>query len=187
MCCPSVQLTSTSAQLDHLKLLDDPSSFMKFPEPQPVQPSRWSIDQRDKKLPSMVRGVRRSRAHRESDHDATRFGMFLKQHPACIALVEVHLDRTGRRVRDFGHRFAIRTLLDWYREGKNVEQQLVRARFRIPGACRWDQSRSRGGRHSGSGSSPPQKQGRCNASVSISRSTRTRDPPGRSRRELEPT
>lgn len=24
--------------LDHLKLLDDPSSAMKFPEPQPVQP-----------------------------------------------------------------------------------------------------------------------------------------------------
>ena len=33
-------------------------------------------------------------------------------------------DRTGPRVHDFRHRFAIRTLLDWYREGKNVEQQL---------------------------------------------------------------
>ena len=33
-------------------------------------------------------------------------------------------DHTGPRVHDFRHRFAIRTLLDWYREGKNVEQQL---------------------------------------------------------------
>jgi hypothetical protein len=33
-------------------------------------------------------------------------------------------DRTGPRVHDFRHRFAIRTLLDWYREGKDVEQQL---------------------------------------------------------------
>ena len=33
-------------------------------------------------------------------------------------------DRTGPRVHDFRHRFAIRTLLIWYREGKNVEQQL---------------------------------------------------------------
>lgn len=27
-------------------------------------------------------------------------------------------------MHDFRHRFAIRTLLDWYREGKDVEQQL---------------------------------------------------------------
>lgn len=33
-------------------------------------------------------------------------------------------DRTGPRVHDFRHRFAIRTLLDWYREGKDVEQQI---------------------------------------------------------------
>jgi integrase len=33
-------------------------------------------------------------------------------------------DRSGPRVHDFRHRFAIRTLLDWYREGRNVEQQL---------------------------------------------------------------
>jgi len=33
-------------------------------------------------------------------------------------------DRTGPRVHDFRHRFAIRTLLGWYREGKNVESQL---------------------------------------------------------------
>jgi integrase len=33
-------------------------------------------------------------------------------------------DRTGPRVHDFRHRFAIRTLVDRYREGKNVEQQL---------------------------------------------------------------
>ena len=35
-----------------------------------------------------------------------------------------HGDRTGPRVHDLRHRFAIRTLLDWYRDGKNVEQQL---------------------------------------------------------------
>lgn len=34
----SVQLTCTSGPLDHLKLLDDPSTFMKVPEPQFVQP-----------------------------------------------------------------------------------------------------------------------------------------------------
>jgi integrase len=33
-------------------------------------------------------------------------------------------DHTGPRVHDFRHSFAIRTLLHWYREGKNVEQQL---------------------------------------------------------------
>src|ERR1700758_1618857 len=33
-------------------------------------------------------------------------------------------DHTGPRVHDFRHRFAIRPLLAWYREGKNVEQQL---------------------------------------------------------------
>ena len=33
-------------------------------------------------------------------------------------------DRTGPRVHDFRHRFAIQTLLGWYREGTDVEQQL---------------------------------------------------------------
>lgn len=33
-------------------------------------------------------------------------------------------DRIGPRIHDFRHSFAIRTLLDWYRAGKNVEQQL---------------------------------------------------------------
>jgi len=33
-------------------------------------------------------------------------------------------DRTGPRVHDLRHRFAIRTLLGWYREGTDVEQQL---------------------------------------------------------------
>ncbi|MEZ5850302.1 MAG: tyrosine-type recombinase/integrase [Hyphomicrobiaceae bacterium] len=33
-------------------------------------------------------------------------------------------DRGGPRIHDFRHRFAIRTLLDWYREGRCVEQQL---------------------------------------------------------------
>jgi integrase len=33
-------------------------------------------------------------------------------------------DRTGPRVHDFRHRFAIRTLLGWYREGTDVERQL---------------------------------------------------------------
>lgn len=33
-------------------------------------------------------------------------------------------DRTGPRVHDFRHRFAIRTLLGWYREGTDVEKKL---------------------------------------------------------------
>lgn len=33
-------------------------------------------------------------------------------------------DRTGPRVHDFRHRFAIRTLLGWYREGIDVEEKL---------------------------------------------------------------
>jgi integrase len=33
-------------------------------------------------------------------------------------------DRTGPRVHDFRHRFAIRTLLGWYREGADVEKRL---------------------------------------------------------------
>jgi integrase len=33
-------------------------------------------------------------------------------------------DHTGPRVHDFRHRFAIRTLLGWYHEGIDVEQQL---------------------------------------------------------------
>ena len=33
-------------------------------------------------------------------------------------------DHTGPRVHDFRHRFAIRTLLDWYRDGADVERQL---------------------------------------------------------------
>ena len=55
-------------------------------------------------------------------------------------------DRTGPRVHDFRHRFAIRTQLDWYREGKSVEQQLpvlstylghtcVRDTYWYPSAC----------------------------------------------------
>jgi integrase len=35
-----------------------------------------------------------------------------------------HGDHTGPRVHDLRHRFAIRTLLGWYREGIVVEQQL---------------------------------------------------------------
>jgi integrase len=34
-------------------------------------------------------------------------------------------DRTGPRVHDFRHRFAIQTLLGWYRKGTDVEQQLL--------------------------------------------------------------
>jgi integrase len=35
-----------------------------------------------------------------------------------------HGDRTGPRVHDFRHRVAITTLVNWYRAGKDVEQQL---------------------------------------------------------------
>jgi integrase len=33
-------------------------------------------------------------------------------------------DHLGPRVHDFRHRFAIRTLLGWYREGTDIERQL---------------------------------------------------------------
>lgn len=33
-------------------------------------------------------------------------------------------DRAGPRVHDLRHRFAIRTLLDWYRDGRDVERKL---------------------------------------------------------------
>jgi integrase/recombinase XerD len=33
-------------------------------------------------------------------------------------------DHSGPRVHDFRHRFAIRTLLGWYREGADIERQL---------------------------------------------------------------
>jgi integrase len=33
-------------------------------------------------------------------------------------------DHTGPRVHDFRHRVAIRALLDWYRSGKDIEQQI---------------------------------------------------------------
>lgn len=33
-------------------------------------------------------------------------------------------DHAGPRVHDFRHRFAIRTLLDWYREGVDIEKRL---------------------------------------------------------------
>ena len=44
-------------------------------------------------------------------------------------------DRTGPRVHDLRHRFAIRTLLDWHREGKNVEQQLPALSTYLGHAC----------------------------------------------------
>jgi integrase len=33
-------------------------------------------------------------------------------------------DHSGPRVHDFRHRFTIQTLINWYRDGVNVEQQL---------------------------------------------------------------
>lgn len=90
MCHPFTSTDCTPSGVDRLKLLDDPSSFMKFPQLQPSCRSRWSIDKRDKKPPSMVRGVRRSQRTGEGDREATRFGV---QRPACIALVEVQLER----------------------------------------------------------------------------------------------
>jgi integrase len=44
-------------------------------------------------------------------------------------------DHTGPRVHDFRHRFAIQTLLDWYREGKDVEQQLPLLSTYLGHAC----------------------------------------------------
>jgi integrase len=44
-------------------------------------------------------------------------------------------DHTGPRVHDFRHRFAIRTLLDCYREGKDVEQRLPLLSTYLGHAC----------------------------------------------------
>ena len=44
-------------------------------------------------------------------------------------------DHSGPRVHDFRHSFAIRTLLDWHREGKNVEQQLPALSTYLGHAC----------------------------------------------------
>jgi integrase len=44
-------------------------------------------------------------------------------------------DHSGPRVHDFRHRFAIRTLLDWYRKGLNVEQQLPTLSTYLGHAC----------------------------------------------------
>lgn len=92
MCHPFNSADCTPSAVDRLKLLDDPPSFMKFPEPQPVLPFALLIGKRDRKPPSMVSGVRRSRAHRKGNPDGARFGVPLKQHPACIALVKCSLN-----------------------------------------------------------------------------------------------
>jgi integrase len=44
-------------------------------------------------------------------------------------------DHSGPRVHDFRHHFAIRTLLDWHRQGKNVEQQLPALSTYLGHAC----------------------------------------------------
>jgi integrase len=44
-------------------------------------------------------------------------------------------DHSGPRVHDLRHRFAIRTLLDWHRQGKNVEQQLPALSTYLGHAC----------------------------------------------------
>ena len=44
-------------------------------------------------------------------------------------------DHTGPRVHDFRHSFAIRTLLDWYREGIDVEQRLPALSTYLGHAC----------------------------------------------------
>lgn len=75
-------------------------------------------------------------AMRCSDHAAARPSSLPNREAACCTSTFIASsgdcpersgcggDRTGPRVHDFRHRFAIRTLLDWYREGKDVEQQL---------------------------------------------------------------
>jgi integrase len=44
-------------------------------------------------------------------------------------------DHSGPRVHDFRYRFAIRTLLDWHRQGKNVQQQLPALSTYLGHAC----------------------------------------------------
>jgi integrase len=44
-------------------------------------------------------------------------------------------DHSGPRVHDFRHRFAIRTLLGWYRQGTDIEQQLPALSTYLGHAC----------------------------------------------------
>src|SRR5208282_5734474 len=52
-------------------------------------------------------------------------------------------DRTGPRVHDFRHTFAIRTLLGWYRSGGDVEKKLPALSTYLGHACVRDGSVAR--------------------------------------------
>jgi len=88
-----------------------------------------------------TRAALRRYAQRRDDYLGSRFGptFFVAERGGQLLHQYVHRvfwrlsrkiglrrpgDRTGPRVHDFRHRFAIRTLLGWYREGRDVEQQL---------------------------------------------------------------
>jgi integrase len=81
---------------------------------------------------------------------AERGGRLRHQYVHCVFLCLSRErrpgDHSGPRVHDFRHRFAIRTLLGWYRDGTDVEQQLpalstylghtcVRDTYWYPSAC----------------------------------------------------
>jgi integrase len=83
---------------------------------------RSYADQRDARLgsscgPTFFVGKHGGRLHQQCVHRV--FWRLSRQ----IGLRR-HGDRTGPRLHDFRHRFAIRTLLDCYRNGKDAEQQL---------------------------------------------------------------
>jgi integrase len=85
--------------------------------------------------------VLRSYAERRDRHLGTRCGphFFVAERGGQLLKAYVHRvfwrlsreiglrrpgDRTGPRIHDFRHRFAIRTLVGWYREGADVENKL---------------------------------------------------------------
>ena len=88
-----------------------------------------------------TRAALRSYAERRDDHLGSRCGaqFFVAERGGRLRHQYVHRvfwrlsreiglrrpgDHTGPRVHDFRHRFAIRTLLGWYRRGADVEQRI---------------------------------------------------------------
>lgn len=94
----------------------------------------------------------RSYAERRDRHLGTRCGphFFVAERGGQLLKAYVHRvfwrlsreiglrrpgDRTGPRIHDFRHRFAIRTLVGWYREGADVENKLPALSTYLGHAC----------------------------------------------------
>jgi integrase len=103
-------------------------------------------------LHSTTRAALRSYAERRDAHLGSRCGphFFVAERGGRLLHQYVHRvfwrlsyetglrrpgDHSGPRVHDFRHRFAIRTLLDWYHEGADVERQLPTLSTYLGHAC----------------------------------------------------